>query len=156
MKKDKSAQGMSNVLIIETNLLVGSSDTWCIDSRTTSHICNMLQGFKETCRFKDGEIILKTGTNATVATVTIRTFILELSIDRILILEDCLFVPDIRRNLITISKLASFGYSFLFNESRVTIKFNNKFLVSENLIDGLYILSPIDNSINCVENDIVS
>ena len=48
LKKDKPSEGMSNILIIETNLMDGPFNSWCVDSGATSHICNMLQGFKET------------------------------------------------------------------------------------------------------------
>lgn len=105
---------ISNVCISETNLLVSSSNTWCINSNTSSQFCNMLQGFKESCKYKDGERILKMGTNATIAAVAIRTFILELSSDRTLVLEHCLFILDIHGNLISILKLVSFGYSFFY------------------------------------------
>ena len=47
LKKEKSSEGMNTILIIETNLLVDSSNSWCIDSRATSHICNTLHGFQE-------------------------------------------------------------------------------------------------------------
>ena len=36
------------------------------------------------------------------------------------------------------------------------VKLNNKFVTSGILQDGLYFLSSIDNSINCVENDIAT
>ena len=35
------------------------------------------------------------GTSATVATTTIGTFYLELSSSRTLVLEDCLYVPEV-------------------------------------------------------------
>lgn len=114
LKKDKYVERISNVCISETNLLVSSSNTWSINSNTSSHFCNTLQGFKESCKYKDGERILKMGTNATIAAVAIGTFILELSNDRTLVLEHCLFILDIHRNLISILKLVSFGYSFFY------------------------------------------
>ena len=50
-----------------------------------------------------------------------------------------MFVPQIRRNLISISKLVHSGYSFMFN-SKLSIRFSNKFVASGMLCDGLYIL----------------
>lgn len=97
-------------------------------------------------------MLIKLGTSATVAAVSIGTFYLELSFNRTLVLEDCLFVPEIRRNLISVSKLFCSGYSLSFS-SKVVIKHNNKFVISGNLIDGLYFISPVGNSINCVENE---
>ncbi|XP_028051930.1 uncharacterized protein LOC114256474 isoform X3 [Camellia sinensis] len=152
LKKDKPSEGTSNLLVIETNLLIGPPNAWCVDSSATSHICSMLQGFKETRRLKEGKMLIKLGISATVAAVSIGTFYLELSFNRTLVLEDCLFVPNICGNLIFVSKLISLGYCFFFS-SKVVIKHNNKFVDSGILIDGLYFISPIDNSINCVRYD---
>jgi hypothetical protein len=110
LKKDKPSEGMSNILIIETNLMDGPFNSWCVDFGATSHIYNMLQGFKETRRLNEGEVILKMGTSATVAAIAIRTFCLELSSSRTLGLDECLYVPEVRRNLISISKLGCSGY----------------------------------------------
>ena len=65
------------------------------------------------------------GTGATVAATANGTFYLELSSTRILVLDDCLYVPAVRRNLVSISKLGCLGYSFLFT-SKLVVKFNNK------------------------------
>lgn len=54
------------VLIIETNLIFGYPNTRCVDSVTTSHICNMLQKFQETQRLNEWKVLLKVGNGATV------------------------------------------------------------------------------------------
>ena len=99
-----------------------------------------------------GPTILKMGTSATFAVTAIGTFYLELSSNRTLVLKDFLYVLEVQRNLVSISKLGCSGYSFIFTTKLVT-KFNNKFVTSSNLQDGLYFLSSIDNYIDCVEND---
>ena len=114
LKNDKPIEGMPNLLVIETNLMDGPFDSWCVDFGTISHICNLLQGFKETRRLNEGEVILKKGTGATVVAIVIGTFYLELSSSRTLVLEDCLYVPKVRRNLVSVSKLGCSGYSYLF------------------------------------------
>ncbi|GKV49507.1 hypothetical protein SLEP1_g56257 [Rubroshorea leprosula] len=44
----KPSEGMLiNLLIVETNLLDGIENSWCIDSGATSHVCNTLHGFQE-------------------------------------------------------------------------------------------------------------
>jgi hypothetical protein len=152
LKKDKLSEGMSNILIIETNLMDGPFNSWCVDSSATSHICNILQEFKETRRLNKGEVILKMGMGATVAATAIGTFYLELSSSRTPVLDECLYVPEVRRNLISFSRLGCSRYSFLFT-AKLIVKFNNKFVASGILQDGLYIISSIDNSVNCIEND---
>ena len=92
------------------------------------------------------------GTSATIAATAIGTFYLELSSSRTLVLKDCLYVLEVQRNLVSVSKLGCSGYSFIFT-TKVVINFNNKFVTSRNLQDGLYFLSSIDNYINYGEND---
>ena len=78
LKKEKSSEGMNTILIIETNLLVDSSNSWCIDSGTTSHICNTLHGFQEIRKLNEGEVMLLMGIEASVSVVSIGTFTLVL------------------------------------------------------------------------------
>ena len=42
LKKDKPSEGISNMLVIELNLMDGPFNSRCVDSGSTSHICNML------------------------------------------------------------------------------------------------------------------
>ena len=62
LKKEKPFEGMNTILIIETNLLVDSSNSWYIDSGITSHICNTLHGFQKIRKLNEGEVILLMGT----------------------------------------------------------------------------------------------
>jgi hypothetical protein len=91
-------------------------------------------------------------TSATVVATAIGTFYLELSSSRTLVLDKCLYVLEVRRNLIFVSRLGCSRYSFLFT-AKLIVKFNNKFVASGILQDGLYVISSIDNSVNCIEND---
>ena len=62
--------------------------------------------------------------------------------DRILVLKDSLYVPSIRRNLISVSRLVDNGYSIYFSNS-IVIKLNKRFICSGTLVDGLYIINHI-------------
>ena len=85
--------------------------------------------------------------NATkVAAVAVRDYYLNFGRDRYLLLKDCIYVPSIRRNLISISSLVNDGYSVLFNDS-VIIKLNKRFIYSRTLIDNLYIINPVSPSL---------
>ena len=90
------------------------------------------------------------GTDATVAAAAIGVYHLYFSSQKLIILEDCLFVPQIRKSLISISKLVCSGYSFLFN-SKLSIRYNNKFVAYVSLSGGLYILDCLKEENNCVE-----
>ena len=60
---------------------------------------------------------------------------------RVLILEDCLYVSNVRRNLISTTYLGKHGYCVILKDN-VVIKKDKVFICSSNIVDGLYILTP--------------
>ena len=60
---------------------------------------------------------------------------------RILILEDCLYVPNVRRNLISATYLGKHGYCVIL-KNNVVIKKGKVFICFGNIVDGPYILTP--------------
>ena len=79
----------------------------------------------------DGSIIL---------VVAVRVFNLCFS-SRVLILKDCLYVPNVHRNLISATYLGKYGYCVIL-KNNVVIKKDKVFIYSGNIVDGLYILTP--------------
>ena len=59
----------------------------------------------------------------------------------VLILEDCLYVPNVRRNLISATYLGKHGYCVILKDN-VVIKKGKMFICSGNIVDDLYILTP--------------
>ena len=59
---------------------------------------------------------------------------------RVLILKDCLNVPNVRRNLISATYLGKHGYCIILKDN-VVIKNNKVFICFGNIVDGLYILT---------------
>ena len=139
-------QGKSYSLVVETFLAVLSTSTWCVDTEATNHVCNSLQGFQETRQLSDGEIYLHIGNATKMGAVAVGDYYLNFGRDRYLLLKDCLYVPYIRRNLISVSSLVKDGYSILFNDS-VIIKLNKRFICSGTLIDNLYIINHVSPSL---------
>ena len=60
---------------------------------------------------------------------------------RVLILKDCLYVPNVHRNLISPTYLGRHGYYVILKDN-VVIKKDKVFICSGNIVDGLYILTP--------------
>ena len=60
---------------------------------------------------------------------------------RVLILEDCLYVPNVCKNLISATYLGKYGYCVILKDN-VVIKKSKVFICSGNIVDGLYILTP--------------
>ena len=116
------------------------TDSWCVDSGCTNHICNSLQGFQKTRKLNEGELFLTLADRSRIPVVAIGVF--NLCFDsRVLILEDCLYVPNVHRNLISATYLGKHGYYVILKDN-VVIKKDNVFICSGNIVYGLYILTP--------------
>ena len=61
---------------------------------------------------------------------------------RSLVLDDCLYVLEIRQNLISVSSLINKGYSVHFS-SNVFIKKHGLFICSGTLVDGIYLVTHV-------------
>ena len=56
-----------------------------------------------------------------VAVVAVGVVSLHLLGDKVLVLEDCLYVPNVRKNLISVSCLACNVFSAIFNKNFISI-----------------------------------
>ena len=63
-----------------------------MDTGTANHVCNFLQGFQETQRMSEGEIYLWLGDTSKVVAIAVGVISLHFSREKILVLEDCLYV----------------------------------------------------------------
>ena len=70
--------------------------------------------------------------------------------NRTLCLEDCLFAPDFKRNLVSVSCLVEHGLTVQFNSS-ISIRSKSLFICSGDLMNNLYFLSPLSYDINAIE-----
>ena len=60
---------------------------------------------------------------------------------KVLIFEDCLYVPNVRRNLISTTYLGKPRYCVILNDN-VVIKKDKVLIYFGNIVYGLYILTP--------------
>ena len=149
-KKDCPKLGMGSINVVEACLVENYNDKWIIDSGATNHACYSLQWFKQSSPLSKGQRSLKLGNREYVSVMAVG--LVELCFNnKTLCLSDCLFVPDFKRNLVSVSCLVEHGLTVQFNSS-VSIKSNNAFICSGLLINGLYFLTPISYSINAIEN----
>ena len=80
--------------------MADSANSWWIDLGATYHICNSLQGFRVIRRLNEGEMRLKMASSASISVIAIGDLSLSFLNNSVLVLHDCLFVPDSRKNLI--------------------------------------------------------
>ncbi|KAL8125384.1 hypothetical protein AgCh_012900 [Apium graveolens] len=141
LPKKTNNTGMSLSLVTETFIAAISTSTWCVDTGATDHVCNSMQGFQLSRMLRDGEIYVFMGDATKVAVVAVRVIHLSFGSDRILVLNNCLYVPSFRRNLISVSKLALDGYNVCLDRN-VSIMMNKRIICSGTLQDNLYIINP--------------
>ena len=80
--------------------MADSANSWWIDLGAIDHICNSLQGFRVSRSLNEGEMQLKMTSSASILVIPIGDLSLSFSNNSVLVLHDCLFVPDSRKNLI--------------------------------------------------------
>ena len=79
------------------------------------------------------------GDTSKVAAVAVEVVSLYFYGGKILVLKDCLYVPNVRRNLISDSCLACNRFSTIFNKNIISIKYGVDEISCEMLADNLYI-----------------
>ena len=93
------------------------------------------------------------GDTSRVAAVAVGVGTLLFEGGKKLVLSDCLYDPDVRRNLVSVSYLSCNGYSSIFNKDYVFVKYNIDIIYHGMLSDNLYLLEPISLQINSHESN---
>ena len=71
-----------------------------------------------------------------------------------MVLNNCLYVSNVRRNLISVSCLPCNGFSAVFNKNFVSVKYHADEICVGMLVDNLYILEPIYHvQVNSIESN---
>jgi hypothetical protein len=126
--------------------------TWWIDSGTTIHVTNSLQGFHMRRTPRRGERSIRVANGVEAEVEAIGELPLELNNGFILRLHNVLYVPSLSRNLIYFSCLDDDGYDCQFGNRQCLILFDNKVVGLAFQQDKFYMLS-IHQNVNVVCND---
>jgi hypothetical protein len=120
-----------------------SSNTWWIDSGVTVHVTNSSQGLLGSRTTGRGRSLqVADGREAKVEAVGTLPLLLHGSFT--LYLSNVLYVPSLRRNLISVASLEDDGYECLFGNNKCTIKFNDVIIGLAPRRGMLYMLSLND------------
>jgi hypothetical protein len=138
--------------IDESLYLDYSSCTWWIDSGVTIYVLNSLQGLSMRRTLPRGERTVRVANGEEVKVEVIGELPLEISNDFTLYLYDVLYVPSMRRNLISVSCLDDDRFDCLFDKKQCLITFNDEVVGHAFRHDKIYLLS-IKDSINVVSSE---
>ena len=135
---------LSAFVCFESNLTEVPYNTWWIDSGCTAHISNTMQGFLTTRTTRPNEKFVFMGNRVKVPVEAVGTYRLILDTGHHLDLFETLYVPNISRNLVSLSKLDVAGYSLKFGNGCFSLYKYNHLIGNGTLCDGLYKLN-LDN-----------
>ncbi|KAL8159417.1 hypothetical protein V2J09_000954 [Rumex salicifolius] len=114
-KKGLVRQGTHYVFVcFESNLIEVPNNTWWIDSGATTHVSHIKQGFRSIQPIRGAEQYLFMGNKTKALIEDIGTYRLILDTGCHIDLEECLYVPECTRNLVSISRLDNLGFHIKF------------------------------------------
>ncbi|XP_077225034.1 uncharacterized protein LOC143858260 [Tasmannia lanceolata] len=101
-----------SAVVSEVNLVSNVKDWW-VDTGATRHICSNRSVFSSYELVGDGEQLFMGNSSSSVVTGK-GTVLLKLTSGKVLKLCDVLHVPDIRKNLVSVSLLIKKGFKLVF------------------------------------------
>jgi len=113
-------------------------DTWFIDSGSTIHISNTMQGFLSQKEPNEGRQFIYSGNQMRSHVATIGTCRLNLGFGFVFELNNVFYILEFSKNLTSISRLAPLGYSIKFNASGFDLLFKSTIIGNGVLNGGLF------------------
>ena len=129
---------ISSFVFYESNMVNVNINTWWIDSGSTIHIANSLQGMQNLRKPVGNELSILSGNKMGSPVEAIGTCTLTLDNGFVLVLERTFYVPSFSRNLISVSRLVPLGFSFTFQDNVFNLFYKSNNIGTGILADGLY------------------
>lgn len=134
---------------LEINSVNTKSHSYYLDSGSPLHVTNSLQGFIRKRKPRNEEQNVCVGNGMKVAVKAVGSLRLDLGFGNFLVLDNVLYVPSIRRNLLSVSLLVKLGCTFLISSSGIKIfrnssesllqNFNSSVLFGSGVIENDYL-----------------
>lgn len=124
------------------------NNNWCFDSGSTSHMCRDKTSFIDIIENQNlGKVSLASNAHANIFGKGIAKIVTEVRSDtKIVELSDTLFVPDLRTNLISISRITDAGHNVTFSANRAKVLDRDGNVLIEAIREnGLYYLQCSNN-----------
>nr|GEY32016.1 hypothetical protein [Tanacetum cinerariifolium] len=126
-----------------------TSDSWVLDTGCGTHICDILQGLKESRRLKHRELNLVMGNRKITPVTRIETYELMLKSEVRINLNNCCYSSEMKRNVISLHALFKDGYQFSFDNENgdILVYSNSCFMFKASPCKGIY------ESVKCISNN---
>ncbi|OIT20602.1 hypothetical protein A4A49_37387 [Nicotiana attenuata] len=146
--KDKKQSETLMKNVFKVSLATTNSSLWVLDTGSGYDIYKMLQGFKISRRLKKGEVNLQVGNGAKVAAVAIGSISLIIPTSKVLMLDDCYYVPKFVSNIISAYMLDKRGFCINIENGIFSIYYGDNLYVNGHLQHDVYVLPNVNaNSI---------
>ena len=122
----------------KSNMVNINTNTWWIDSGSTIHISNSLQGMQNLRKPVSSQQFILSKNKMGSHVEAIGTCYLTLDGGFVLELQTTFYVPSFSRNLISVSRHVPFGYSFHFLETSFSLIYKSNCVGNGILSDGHY------------------
>lgn len=126
-----SASGIEDISLYvneteHNSLQIGSkknSGFWCFDSGCTSHMCKNIESFTEKRQSNNPSKLnlANNGSTNIAGRGTVNTIIMTGNTSKSIKLDDTLYVPDLRTNLISVSKITDKGHNVIFDKNKAEV-----------------------------------
>ena len=148
----------SLALVYESNLSEAPSSSWWLDSGATNHVAFIIQGFINRRKPNQDESKLTVGNNEKADVVFVGDVILILDSGFKLMLKDTFYVPSFKRNLVSVSCLDMYDYSFEIKSNVISLFLNSNKVGCCYMSNRLYklCLSPNDIYVTYTAEKVVS
>ena len=117
----------SETCIYMIDCLYTSVHSWVLDIGCGDHICNQLQGFRQSRQLGSGDSNLRGAEGSIVDAEAIGTYELKFPSRLILLLNNCYYVPKLIKNIISYDCLIDQGFHYIFNKKNNLAHKNNVF-----------------------------
>ncbi|GJY50235.1 zinc finger, CCHC-type containing protein [Tanacetum coccineum] len=157
VKKDGANQNFYNVLhyvsVISDAFYVQDDEVaWWVDSGATSHVCKDLRWFQVCKSIEDGSFV-KMGNVATEPIKGIGRVLLTFTSGKTLCLDNVLYVPGIRKNLVSEIVLNKCGYKQVLESDKYILSRHGSFVGFGYVCNGMIRLNlnyPLFNASACM------
>ena len=147
--KEKGSASKENLvaMISEINM-IEDIESWWVDSGATRHVCKNKDFFK-TLKEEDAAVLYM-GNASSVHVKGIGTVEIEFTSGKVLTLKDVFYVPEVRKNLISVPLLNKFGFKSVFEGDKFILSKGGMFVGKGYFSDNMFKLNVanINNNIN--------